>query len=118
MGRTLKITIGGDWKAALRQSMKAAFAADHYLGETLNFESAGVFFGKLTQRRWEIVRALQGAGPVGVRELARRMERDVRRVHEDVVALAELGLVERTDSGAVLCPFADIHIDMHLRAAA
>lgn len=118
MERTLKITIGGDWKAELTRAMKAGFAADHYLGETLNFESAAAFFGRLTERRWDIVRALQGAGPLAVRELARRVGRDVKRVHEDVVALAELGLVEREESGAVVCPFVDIHVDMHLRVAA
>lgn len=34
--------------------------------------------------------------------------RDVRRVQEDVTALADLGLLERTDRGGVVCPFADI----------
>jgi hypothetical protein len=32
-----------------------------------------------------------------------------------VTALADLGLLERTDRGGVVCPFADIHVDMHLR---
>lgn len=118
MERTLKITIGGDWKAELARAMTAGFAADHYLGETLNFESPAAFFGRLSERRWEIVRTLQGAGPLAVRELARRVGRDVKRVHEDVVTLAELGLVERDESGAVVCPFVDIHVDMHLRVAA
>ena len=30
--------------------------------------------------------------------------RDVRRVQEDVTALADLGLLERTDRGGVVCP--------------
>lgn len=41
--------------------------------------------------------------------------RDVRHVQEDVTALADLGLLERTDRGGVVCPFADIHVDMDLR---
>jgi predicted transcriptional regulator len=40
--------------------------------------------------------------------------RDVRRVHDDVEALAELGLFERTESGGVVCPFDAVHIDMRL----
>jgi predicted transcriptional regulator len=40
----------------------------------------------------------------------------VKRVHEDVKALLELGLVERTENAGVLCPFAEVHIDMHLMA--
>jgi hypothetical protein len=33
---------------------------------------------------------------------------------EDVQVLTELGLVERDDTGGVVCPFADVHIDMHV----
>lgn len=113
--RTLTITLQPDWKAALRGAGKRAQART-YQGEVLNFESPGAFFSRLTERRWELVRTLQGQGEMAVRELARRVERDVKRVHEDVQTLAELGLVERTESGAVECPFADIHIEMHLTA--
>ena len=53
-------------------------------------------------------RALLGQGTLAVRELARRVGRDVKRVHEDVQVLAELGLVERDEAGGVLCPYADV----------
>ena len=111
--RTLTISMLPDWRAALRQAGKAA-QDDSFQGETLNFESPGAFFGKLTQRRWALVTALLGQGAMAVRELARRSGRDVKRVHEDVQILAELGLVERDAAGGVLCPFADVHIDMHV----
>jgi hypothetical protein len=29
--------------------------------------------------------------------------------------LAELGLVESGEAGGVLCPYADVHIDMHVQ---
>ena len=114
--RYLTITLQPDWKGALRAMSKAA-QADKYQGEVLNFESPGHFFGQLTEKRWEIVRAAQGKGELSVRELARAVERDVKRVHEDVVILAELGMLERTASGGVLCPFSSMHIDMYLKAA-
>ncbi|HMO30627.1 MAG TPA: hypothetical protein PKD06_14960 [Enterovirga sp.] len=63
------------------------------------------------------MRLLQGRGEVSVRELARLLGRDVKRVHEDIVILSDLGLIERTESGGVICPFASVHIDMLLRAA-
>jgi predicted transcriptional regulator len=88
-----------------------------YQGDVLNFEGPGQFFGQRTQRRWEIVRAAQGKGEMPVRELARAVERDVKRVHEDVVILAGLGLLERTEAGGVICPFSSMHIDMYLKAA-
>lgn len=116
--RHLTITLRPDWRDVLREAGKAA-AADSYQGETLNFETPGAFFGRLTERRWAIVRALQQDGSVvGVRELARRLERDVKRVHEDAAELVALGLIERTESGALYCPLEGIHIDMHLVAAA
>ena len=114
--RTLTITVQPDWKAALRAAGKAA-QAETYQGETLNFESPDVFLGRLTALRWSLVRQIMSAGEVSIRELARRVGRDVRRVHDDVRVLAELGLIERTASGGVRCPFTDIHLDMHLRKA-
>lgn len=50
-------------------------------------------------------------------ELARAASRDVKRVHEDVVVLADIGLLERTNSSGVVCLYASMHIDMYLKAA-
>lgn len=116
--RTLTITLRPDWQDALRSAARPAFLAERYQGETLNFETPAAFFAHLTARRWALVHALQGAGEVPVRELARRVGRDVKRVHEDAGALVELGLIERTERGSLFCPYADIHVDMHLRHAA
>ena len=113
--RTQMITMNADWRAALRGAGKRATARS-YQGEVLNFETAGSFFGKLAERRWALVHALQGQGAMSVRELARRVTRDIRRVHDDVQVLTELGLFERTDSGGVMCPFEAVHIDMRLTA--
>jgi predicted transcriptional regulator len=115
--RTLTITLEPDWKAALRRAGRRATARS-YQGEVLNFESPGAFFGRMSERRWALVRALQGQGEISLREVARRVERDVKRVHEDVQELIELGLVERGEGGGVVCPFSTVHIDMELRAAA
>ncbi len=116
--RTLTITMQSDWQATLRATAKAAMEKQRYLGETLNFESPAAFFGHLTEKRWALVRTLQEAGELPVRELARRVGRDVKRVHQDAQALIALGLFEKTDSGGLCCPFADIHVDMHLQRAA
>ena len=114
--RHLTITLQPDWKGALRAMVKTA-QADKYQGEVLNFESPGHFFGQLSEKRWEIVRTAQGKGELSVRELSRAVQRDVKRVHEDVVILAELGLLDRIASGGVLCPYSSMHIDMYLKAA-
>ena len=88
-----------------------------YPGEVLNFESSGHFFGQLTEKRSALVRTAQGKGALSVRVLARLVDRDVKRVHEDVVVLADLGLLERTESGGMVCPYSSMHIDMVLKAA-
>ena len=114
--RYLTITLQPDWKGALRAAAQVANAGT-YQGEVLNFETPAQFFGQLTEKRWDVVRAAQGKGELSVRELARLVDRDVKRVHEDVVTLADLGLLERTDSGGVVCPYTSMHIDMYLKAA-
>ena len=60
------------------------------------------------------MRTAQGRGEISVREMARLVDRDVKRVHEDVTVLAALGLLERTEQGGLVCPFTSMHIDMYL----
>ena len=114
--RNLTITSQPDWKAAIR-TVGTAAKSDTYQGEVLNFETPAQFFGQLSETRWDIVRAAQGKGEISVRELARVVHRDVKRVHDDIVILAELGLLERTDGGGVTCPYSSVHIDMYSQAA-
>ena len=113
--RTLTVTTNPDWKSALRaagQSAKTGLASGAYQGETLSFETPGAFFSHLTERRWQLLAELLGSGTVGVRELARRLGRDVKRVHEDAAALVDLGLIEKDERGALHCPYENIHVDM------
>ena len=44
-------------------------------------------------------------------------ERDVKRVHEDVAALIDVGLIEKTEHGRIHVPFDVIEADFELRAA-
>jgi len=113
--RTLTITQRADWEAAMLQA--AQIDPDGgYQGEILNFESTARLFKDLTERRWRLITALQEAGrTLGLRELARRVGRDASRVSADVAVLVELGLVERTERGGVICPYDDIHLDIHAR---
>lgn len=117
MKRTLTITTNADWKALLRRAgQQAVIGIDTgaYQGETLNFETPGVFFSRLTEKRWGILNELIGTGTLAVRELARRLGRDVKRVHEDASALVELGLLEKDARGSVYCPYESIHIEMRV----
>lgn len=52
----------------------------------IRFASPELLWKVLTAKRWELLKALCGAGPVSIREAARRVNRDVKPVHSDVTA--------------------------------
>lgn len=81
------------------------------------FESPELLWKVLTAKRWELLRALTGAGPVTLREAARRVARDVKAVHGDAHALLDAGILERTSDGKIVFPFDAVHVDFMLRAA-
>lgn len=87
-------------------------------GDTLQFESPAALFRVLTPKRWELIEHLQQLGPSSVRGLARELERDVKRVHEDVGELMKCGLIARTEVRKVHVPYDVIHADFDLRAVA
>jgi predicted transcriptional regulator len=70
----------------------------------------------LTVKRWELLKVLCGVGPVSIREAARRANRDVKAVHNDITALLNAGLLDRSEDGRVLFPFEAIKIEFMLRA--
>lgn len=83
----------------------------------ISFATPELLWRVLTARRWEVLKAMAGQGPLAIREVARRVERDVKAVHGDVRALIDAGLLERTDTGRVAFPFDAIRVDFTLRAA-
>lgn len=87
-------------------------------GQFISFATPELLFQTLTQLRWNILKAMTGAGALSIREVARRVERDVKRVHEDVSALLNAGVLERTAEGGVIFPYDAIHVDFTLQAQA
>lgn len=87
-------------------------------GDVLEFESPAALFKVLSPKRWELIERLQRTGPSSLRALARELERDVKRVHADVTALIDYGLVARNEAGQVHVPYDLIRADFDLRAAA
>ena len=59
----------------------------------ISFETPELLWKVLSARRWELLKALCGAGPVSIREAARRVGRDVKAVHGDVKALLNNGVL-------------------------
>ena len=71
----------------------------------------------LTAKRWELLKAMAGQEPLTMREVARRIGRDVKAVHGDVHALLDAGVLERTESGRFVFPFDAVRVEFTLRAA-
>ncbi|MEA2691227.1 MAG: hypothetical protein QOJ16_614 [Acidobacteriota bacterium] len=71
----------------------------------------------LTQKRWELLSALTGAGPLSLREAARRVGRDVKAVHGDAHALLKAGLLQKDEAGRIVFPFDAVRVQFVLQAA-
>lgn len=84
----------------------------------LSFESARTLFAELTPARLDLLETLRRVGPCSIYALARAAERNYSNVHTDVGRLEELGLVERTEGGAVSVPFDAVEIVLPLAHAA
>lgn len=83
----------------------------------ISFASPELLWQVLTAKRWELLKALCGAGPVSIREAARRAGRDVKAVHGDVTALLEAGILNRTPEGKIEFPFDAVKVEFMLQAA-
>ena len=59
---------------------------------------------------------LCGAGPVSIREAARRVNRDVKAVHGDVTALLSAGILPRAEGGKIEFPFEAVKVEFLLQA--
>jgi predicted transcriptional regulator len=86
-------------------------------GTLSSFESPALLFKVLTGKRWELLKLTTGAGPIAIREAARRLGRDMKAVHSDVHALLNAGILEKTDNGRIHFAFDAVHVDFTLKAA-
>ena len=83
----------------------------------ISFASPELLWKVLSAKRWEVLKAMAGQGPLTIREVARRVERDVKAVHADVHALIDAGLLQKTEANRVAFPFDAIRVEFTLRAA-
>ena len=83
----------------------------------ISFASPELLWKVLTAKRWELLRVLCGAGPVSIREAARRVNRDVKAVHSDITALLSAGVLDRAEGGGVVFPYEAVKVEFLLQAA-
>lgn len=100
-----------------KQRLAATFHGEPQ-GERIDFASVDVLWQVLAPKRWRILQAMVGDGPLAIREVARRVGRDVKAVHGDVHALLAAGVLDRTATGQVAFPYDQVHVDFSLAARA
>lgn len=110
------VTISVEPMASVTGRMQRAFGGETQ-GHHISFPSVELLWRVLAPKRMDIVRVLTGQPPLAIREVARRVGRDVKAVHADVTALLNAGVLDRTDDGVVF-PYDDVHIDFRLATAA
>jgi predicted transcriptional regulator len=86
-------------------------------GARISFATPELLFQLMTAKRWELIRTMTGAGPLSIREAARRVDRDVKGVHGDVHALLNAGILQKTGDGLIIFPYDAIRVDIMLHTA-
>jgi len=84
----------------------------------INFVSWDLVHKVLAPNRMEIVQTMVGAGPLSIREVARRVGRDFKGVHTDVTALLKAGVMQHAEGGGVVFPYDSVHVEFDVSAAA
>ena len=83
----------------------------------ISFATPELLWRVLTAKRLDLLKALCGAGPVSIREAARRTGRDVKAVHGEVMALLKAGVIDRTDDGRIVFPYQAVKVEFVLAVA-
>ncbi len=86
-------------------------------GDRISFSNPELLWKVLTAKRWALLKAMCGAGPLSVREAARRVGRDIKAVHGDLAALFEAGVLVRSEGGQLEFPYEAIKVEFLLQAA-
>jgi predicted transcriptional regulator len=110
------VTVGVSSLDEAKDRLAAAFQGE-LQGNRISFLSVEQMWKTLSPKRTEILRAMTGQNELSIREIARRVRRDVKAVHGDVHALLAAGVVERAGRG-VIFPYDGVHVDFILGMAA
>ena len=111
---TLEVRSPSETMAEFAQAWKTGKASK---ADRISFASPELLWKVLTAKRWELLKALCGAGPVTVREAAGRVSRDIKAVHTDLSALLSAGVLVRTEAGQVEFPYDAVKVEFLLQAA-
>jgi predicted transcriptional regulator len=84
--------------------------------ERVFFESIDAANRLLTPKRLELLRLLHDEGGLNTNELAKLLSRDYKNVRQDVLALAEIGLIIK-EGRRLTAPWRKVTMEFNLAAA-
>ncbi|WP_112973378.1 MULTISPECIES: hypothetical protein [unclassified Rhizobium] len=102
MSKNIDVHVGGSFDDAAKRFIDAwqrAEAGQPVSEEHLTFVDWEVFARTMTAKRLELLRHLRGNPQASIAALAKSLNRDYRRVHDDVDILSRAGLIERDADG-------------------
>ena len=110
------VTVGVSSIDDAKARLAAAFRGE-VQGSRISFLSVEQMWKTLNPKRTDVILAMTGQGVLSIREVARRVGRDVKAVHGDVTALIKAGVIDRQDGG-VIFRYDGVHVDFVLGMAA
>jgi predicted transcriptional regulator len=93
----LDVHVGGTFADSKERVLKAvgrALAGESLKEDHITFATWDTLAGVMTTKRFELLRFLHRNPQANVAALARNLKRDYKRVHNDVTALMDAGLIE------------------------
>ena len=79
----------------------------------VGFAEVGQMLAVFTPKRWELIARLRETGPLTTAELARKLDRDYKNVHQDVAVLELAGLLVR-DGRKLTAPWDELQVSVAL----
>jgi predicted transcriptional regulator len=105
--------------ASVSEAVKASKVGERRPATSvLSFPSWEMLHRVLAPKRLEIVQSMTGQGPLSIREVARRVDRDFKGVHSDVDMLLVSGVIDKAEGGGIIFPYDRIHLEFDIEAAA
>jgi len=98
--------------AAAMSALECGEQVAPYFG--VGFQNAGQMLAIFTPKRWELLATLREGGPMTIAELARRLGRNYKNVHNDVDKLIKWLAVEKDEQGRICAPYSEIVVDVRL----
>jgi len=83
----------------------------------INFQNPSDLRALLTDRRVELLRSIMAERPDSIRQLADRLDRDVKTVHDDLQVLAEYDIVHFEQAGRAkraFVPYDSIEVSLEI----